>query len=249
MEFSTERTVFRRVNEAGSSALVLICDHASNRIPRDYDDFGIAQSDLTRHIAWDVGAAAITEILARRFDAPAILSEVSRLVIDCNRQFDDPNLIPAISDGTALPVNKDITAGERERRWNTYHQPYHQAIEDLIDSKLAAGKQPVIAAIHSMTPALYGITRPWQIAMCWHEDRRLSAPMLEALRSYPDITVGDNEPYKLDPAEDYSVPFHAMRRGLMHLQVEFRQDEVADAKGQERWAQIFGDCVAKVLGL
>lgn len=238
---------YRRVNQDGPAPIVIICDHASNRVPAAYGDLGLPKEAFERHIAWDIGAAAISEILARRFNAPAILSEVSRLLIDCNRNFEDPGLAPAISDGTEVPANKNLSLAEREQRWHTYHQPYHQAIVDTIERKLASGQQPVVLSIHSMTPSLRGVGRPWQIAVCWADDRRLSTPMLAALRARSGIVVGDNEPYLLDPREDYSVPAHAMRRGLKHLQVEFRQDEVADPVGRQRWADLFGDCLEEVL--
>jgi predicted N-formylglutamate amidohydrolase len=238
---------YRLVNEDGSAPMVIICDHASNRVPAGYGDLGLPPPALERHIAWDIGAAAISEILARRFRAPAILSTVTRLAIDCNRRFEDPNLTPAISDGTEIPANRGLSQAERETRWRLYHQPYHAVIAQAIDRTLANGRSPVVLSIHSMTATLRGIARPWQIAVCWDTDRRLSAPMLDALRARAGIVVGDNEPYNLDPNEDYSVPVHATRRGLQHLQIEFRQDEVADAAGQQRWATLFGDCLEQVL--
>jgi predicted N-formylglutamate amidohydrolase len=238
---------YRRVNEGGPAPIVIICDHASNRVPAAYGDLGLPRAELERHIAWDIGAAAISELLSRRFGAPAILSQVTRLLIDCNRNLEDPDLAPAFADGTEVPANRSLSRAEREKRWRTYHQPYHQAVTDIIERKLASGCQPVVLSIHSMTPAMRGIARPWQIAVCWADDRRLSAPMLDALRARPGIAVGDNQPYLLDLNEDYSVPFHAMRRGLKHLQIEFRQDEVAEAAGQRRWADLFGDCLEEVL--
>jgi predicted N-formylglutamate amidohydrolase len=238
---------YRLVNEAGQAPLVIICDHASNRVPAGYGDLGLPAAAFERHIAWDIGAAAVSELLARRFNAPAILSTVTRLLIDCNRQLEDPALTPAVSDGTEIPANRDLSRDERAKRWRTYHQPYHATIAQAIDRQLASGHEPVVLSIHSMTPATRGTARPWQIAVCWDGDQRLSTPMLAALRAFPGITVGDNVPYRLDPAEDYSVPFHAARRGMKHLQVEFRQDEIADAAGQRRWANLFGDCLEQVL--
>ena len=238
---------YRLINEDGSAPIVFNCDHASNRVPQPYGDLGVPAREFQRHIALDIGSAAITEILAKRFNAPAILSTVSRLLIDCNRRFEDPNLTAAVSDGTEVPANRGITADERAKRWRTYHQPYHQAIWAALERKLAQGQRPALIAIHSMTPVLKGIARPWQIAICWLDDRRLSDPMLAALRARPGITVGDNEPYRLDLAEDYTVPVHAMRRGLKHLLVEFRQDEIVDAPGQRRWAELFGDCLEETL--
>lgn len=246
MEFSTDRP-FRLINEGGHSPIIIICDHASNRVPAAYDDLGLDRTAFAQHIAWDIGAAAITEMLAQRFDAAAVLAGASRLFIDCNRQLGDPSLIPSTSHGIEIPGNRNLSEAERERRWRGWHQAYHQAIRVVIQRKLADGRQPIVLAIHSMTPVLRGVARPWQIAVCWSEDSRLSAPMLDALRAHSGITVGDNEPYRLDAREDYSVPHHAMERGLRHLQIEFRQDEVADQAGQRRWADLFGDCLEQVL--
>lgn len=241
------RQPFRTINPRGPSSLVFICDHASNRVPDELADLGLPASELQRHIAWDIGAAAVTEILARYFDAPAVFSEVSRLVIDCNRGREDAALAPAISDGTTIPANRDLSERERRHRWKTYHQPYHAEIEKIISAKLADRQAPIVIAIHSMTPTLKGFARPWQISMCSAADRRLNDPVLAALRRRSDIVVGDNEPYTLDPAEDYSVPYHAMRRNLRHLQVEFRQDEIAAAEGQRRWAAVFGEGIERAL--
>ena len=171
---------FRVVNAGGRSPIVLICDHASNRMPNGYGDLGLSEAERQRHIAWDIGAAAVCEHLAARFDAPAALSQVSRLVVDCNRHFTDANLAPAISDGTPVPANRNLAEDERRRRWEQFHQPYHQAIEDVIARKLAGGQEPIVVSIHSMTPMMNGRARPWQIAMCWQEDERLSRPMLNA---------------------------------------------------------------------
>jgi predicted N-formylglutamate amidohydrolase len=238
---------FRVINARGPSSLVFICDHASNRIPEEFGDLGLPDSELQRHIAWDIGAAAVTEMLARYFDAPAVFSEVSRLVVDCNRSLEDPGLTPAVSDDTPVPANQNLTERERRRRWKTYHQPYHGAIEAVIAAKQTDRQVPIVVSIHSMTPAMKGLARPWQISLCSAADRRLNDPVLAALRRRGDIVVGDNEPYTLDSKEDYSLPYHAMRRNLRHLQVEFRQDEVATPQGQRRWADIFGECVERAL--
>jgi len=238
---------YRLINENGSSVLLIICDHASNRVPEEYGGLGLPSAALQRHIAWDIGAAGVTEMLARRFDATAVLSEVSRLLVDCNRHFEDPSLAPAVSDGTEVPANRNLSPAERGRRWRTYHQPYHAAVAKRLEARLARGQDPVLLSIHSMTPSMNGIARPWQIAVCWAEDRRLSAPMLDALRARGGVTVGDNQPYSLHPVEDYSTPVHALRRGLRHLQIEFRQDEIAERAGQQRWADLFGACLEQVL--
>lgn len=238
---------FRTVNARGAAPMIFICDHASNRVPPEIGDLGIDAAEMQRHIAWDIGAAAVTELLAQRFDAPAFFATASRLVIDCNRNWGDPGLMREISDGTPIPANRGIGAAEKKRRWDVYHQAYHTAIDAAIEAKLEAGQRPKIVAIHSMTPAMKGVLRPWQIAMCAHEERGLNDRVLAELRRNAGIVVGDNEPYNLDPREDFSIPHHAMRRGLPHLQVEFRQDEIDSPAGQARWAAIFATAIQAAL--
>ena len=175
-----------------------------------------AMVEREHHTAYDIGAAGVTRRLAELLDSPAIYSSVSRLIIDCNRTpaADDPNVA-------------------------AYFTPYHDAIEAAVE----AMGDPVFLSIHSMTPELDGVARPWQIALSSYTDRRLTDPVLAALRAFGDITVGDNEPYDIDPAVDYTTPVHAIRRGLLHLQVEFRQDEVATEAGQLWWAERFAQAL------
>lgn len=223
----------------GTGRFVLLCDHASNHIPAELHDLGLPAAELARHIAWDIGAAGVTRALSEIFDAPAVLNDTSRLVIDCNRQLHAPDLIPEVSDGTVIPGNLRLTAADREARIGRWFDPYHETVELLLLEREARNAETVVTSIHSMTPSMAGRARPWQIALSSYLDRSLAEPVLAALRRLHGVRVGDNEPYNLDPKVDYSVPFHAMRRGLEHIQVEFRQDEIADAAGQELWALRF----------
>jgi predicted N-formylglutamate amidohydrolase len=233
--------VFRLVNPNGSAPIVLVCDHASNQIPAELNKLGLPERELTRHIALDIGAAGVCQLLVERLDAPAILCGTSRLVIDCNRHSHDARAIPIVSDGTRIPGNEGLSIEGRKARIDRYFKPYHDAIAELIDRRMASVGPIALLSIHSMTDTLGGQARPWQIALSSDADRRLTDPMLAALRSVPGIVVGDNLPYALDPEEDYSVPVHAIARGLKYLQVEFRQDEVAEAGGQRRWVARFAD--------
>ncbi|MEQ1757270.1 MAG: N-formylglutamate amidohydrolase [Vicinamibacterales bacterium] len=234
---------YRVLRARATSLYVLVCDHASNHVPAQLHDLGLSASDLTRHIAWDIGAAGVTEALSELLDATAILSSVSRLVIDCNRQLASPSLIPDVSDGTAVPANHALPPDAREARIASWFRPYHDAVESVLLDRETRGLESVLVSIHSMTPSLAGAPRPWPIALSSHSDRRLTEPVLAGLRDRldqpgADTVVGDNQPYSVDPDVDYTTPYHAMRRGLHHLQVEFRQDEVADAAGQRTWAGI-----------
>lgn len=183
----------------------------------------------------------MTEGLSEKLDAPAILSGVSRLVIDCNRQLKSPELIPAVIHGTPVPGNAALGSASRKARIKRWYEPYHDAVETVLVERFARGMESIVVSIHSMTPKLHGRIRPWQIALSSHTDRRLTDRVLKVLRDMGDLAVGDNEPYCIDQLIDYSVPFHALRRGLLHLQVEFRQDEVATAAAQRRWALRFAE--------
>lgn len=223
----------------GRAAIVITCDHASRATPVGLGTLGLGEHELARHIGWDIGAADIARHLSARWDAPAILSGVSRLVIDCNRHLDDPASIPAISDGVTIPANASLDDAARRDRQMRWFWPYHRAVEAIVGERMDAERPPVIVSVHSMTDTMRGRFRPWEIALSSHEDRRLTDPVLAALRTVPGLTVGDNQPYNLDPAEDYSTPAHALRHGLHHVQVEFRQDRVATRPDAERSAAIF----------
>jgi predicted N-formylglutamate amidohydrolase len=238
------RGSFRILRREGKGRFIIFCDHASNRISAELDNLGLQESELDRHIAWDIGAAGVATELSDIFDSPAILCGTSRLVVDCNRQLHAHDLIPEVSDGTTVPGNRDLREPARQLRIERWFEPYHAAIESVIVDREARGLPSIALSIHSMAAWLAGTARIWQIALSSHNDRSLVEPMLEALRRPGDVTVGDNQPYNLDPAVDYSIPYHAMRRKMPYLQVEFRQDEVAGTAGQIRWARRFADSLA-----
>jgi len=236
-------TVPRILRPQGSGRFVLFCDHASNSIPAELYDLGLPGSELARHIAWDIGAAGVTEALSEIFDAPAIFSHASRLVVDCNRHLDAADLIPEVSDGTVIPGNLRLSEETRATRIERWFRPYHDAIESVLLEREARGVESIAVSVHSMTACLAGEARPWEIALSSHVDRSLADPVLAALRRPGDIVVGDNQPYDLDPDVDYSIPFHALRRRLPHIQVEFRQDRILDTTTQQQWARRFAQAL------
>jgi predicted N-formylglutamate amidohydrolase len=230
----------------GTGRFILFCDHASNVIPAELYDLGLPPPELIRHIAWDIGAAGVTAALSEILDSPAILCGCSRLVIDANRRLDAPDLIPKVSDGTAIPGNRNLSKSARTRRIQRFFHPYHDAVESILRTGMAREAKPVVISIHSMTPQLSAAgspARPWQITLSSHLDRSLADRVLAALRRPGDVVVGDNQPYDMDPEVDYSIPFHAVRRNLPHLQVEFRQDEILDAGTQRQWALRFAQAL------
>lgn len=237
----------RILRPESESKFVILCDHASQHIPAELNHLGLPPAELARHIAWDIGAAGVTEALSAILDAPAVLSPVSRLVIDCNRHLDAADLIPERSDGTLIPGNLNLSASARALRIERWFETYHGAIEALLTARGSRGIASIVLSIHSMTDNLAGSHRPWQIALSSHEDRSLAQPVIDILREARDIEVGDNQPYSMEPTVDYSVPFHALPRDLPYLQVEFRQDQVRDEADQVRWARRFASAVTKAL--
>lgn len=227
------------------AGLIVLCDHATNALPSEYGTLGLPPAELERHIGYDIGAAAMTRQVAQILDAPAILTRFSRLLIDPNRGLDDPTLIMRISDGAVVPGNRHLDAEERERRVRRFYEPYHQRVDGLIESCVAAGVPPVLLSIHSFTDNWKGAPRPWHAAILWDRDYRFSVPLLEALRSDAGIVVGENEPYDGKLAGDCMWQ-HGTRRGLAHTIIEVRQDLIRAPEGQLAWAQRLADAVKMV---
>ncbi len=215
--------------------LLLVCDHAANRLPPEYGGLGLPAGEFSRHIAYDPGAAAVTRALAARLGAPAVLSTFSRLLIDANRGADDPTLIMRLSDGAVVPGNVAVDATERARRIARFHAPYHAAIDAALTRAIATGRIPAIVSMHSFTPVWRGNTRPWHAGILWDRDPRLAMPLIEALRADPMLVVGDNEPYAGALFND-TMHRHGTERGLAHALIEIRQDLIADEAGAGAWA-------------
>jgi len=233
-------------SDAGAPVL-LTCDHASNRVPASLAGLGLKPGEIDRHIGWDIGAAAVTRALGERLGVASVLAGFSRLVIDCNRAPDDPTSIPAASDGVAVPANIGLGAAERADRHAAIFAPYHQAISAWIETRLAGGTVPALISVHSFTPVMAGVARPWHVGILWDADPRIPVPLLEALDADPALVVGDNQPYSARDPVGYTVYHHAVARGLPHVAIELRQDLVADDEGAARWAALLGQALAPIL--
>jgi predicted N-formylglutamate amidohydrolase len=218
------------------AGLVVVVDHASNRVPPDLADLGLPRAEFDRHIAFDIGAEALARALARRLGVPAVLSRFSRLVIDPNRGDDDPTLVMRLSDGAVVPGNARIDAAGVEARLERFWRPYDRAIRRTVDAGFAAGRAPILLSIHSFTPVWRGWPRPWHCGVLWDADPRLPQFLLERLRTEPTWIVGDNEPYDGALAGD-TMYRHATARGLAHALLEVRQDLISDDGGILAWCE------------
>ena len=224
------------VHRAGADATFLFtCDHAGRRTPLRLNRLGLPDAAFDLHIAWDIGAGALTERLSQALGACCILQTYSRLVIDCNRAPERPDAAPAVSDGVAIPGNTELTSDALAERVRAIHAPYHAAIAAELDARQARGLATLVVFMHSFTPRMGGQDRPWHLGVLHKDGSRFSAIVLELLSRAPGLVVGDNQPYAMDDV-DYSAPLHAIGRGLDYLELEVRQDLIADETGQARIA-------------
>jgi predicted N-formylglutamate amidohydrolase len=231
-----EAAPVRVLREAGTSDIVLTADHAGRMIPRRLGTLGLPDGERARHIAWDIGIAGVTERLSAALDATAVLQTYSRLVIDCNRGHGVDSSIPILSETTAIPGNRDLSAAERAARQREIFAPYHARIRALLDARAEAGRRTVLVAMHSFTPVFKGVARPIQVGVLYNRMPRLARILLNLLRAEGDLQVGDNAPYSVSDSTDYTIPVHGEQRGLAHVELEIRQDLIADEAGQAPWA-------------
>jgi predicted N-formylglutamate amidohydrolase len=237
---------FEVLNPEGSANALLVCDHASNRIPRALGHLGLGADHLRDHIAWDPGAAEVARGLAQRLDAPLVLSGYSRLVIDLNRPLASPESIAEQSDGVQVPGNHGLNRQAREGRIVALYDPYHQAIARLLAGR--TGRSTLLFSIHSFTPVFGGEQRRWPVGVgCWR-DRRLADRMLQALRLRGDLLVGDNQPYGVDDIHDYTLPTHGEGRGIPYVMIEIRQDLVRAPADIADWVERLAEAYEHLRG-
>ena len=220
----------------GTSKFVIVVDHAGARIPRRLADLGVPATELERHIAWDIGSLALARGVSAALDAPLLAQNYSRLVIDCNRDPRVSSSIAQLSEYTEIPGNANLSAEDAAARRAEIFDPYHERIRELLDERLAAGRETILVAQHTMTDCYKGQRRAMHGAVLYNRDRRFAGLVLDMLRREPGLIFGDNEPYFVSDDTDYTIPKHGEARRLPHVEIEIRQDLVSDAAGQTAWA-------------
>ena len=231
-------------NTDGRSPFLFTSDHYGRLIPKTLGDLGLPESELVRHIAWDIGIAGVAERLSKELDAHLIAQRYSRLVVDCNRPPRAASSIPLLSEATTVPGNEGLSREDAELRRRAIFEPYHRRIDEVIDQRMAEKQPTILVSLHSFTPVYAGVRRPWHIGTLYHRDRILPPLLLKALRAEGDLVVGDNEPYAVGDDTDYTIPVHGEARGLTNSGIEIRQDLIADESGQQQWAER----LARILG-
>jgi predicted N-formylglutamate amidohydrolase len=231
-----EPPAYQEFQSEGGSDFLIVVDHAGARIPRRLANLGLPESELARHIAWDIGALSVARRVAASLDAPLVAQHYSRLVIDCNRDPKVATSIPRISELSKIPGNIGLSAAEIAARRVEIFDPYHRRIAELLDGRQAAGRRAILVAQHTMTDVYKGERRQMQAAVLYNRDRRFAGAVLKMLQRERHLIIADNEPYFVSDETDYTIPHHAERRSLLHVEIEIRQDLVDDETGQAEWA-------------
>ena len=229
-----EEPPLNAVNEGGRSPFVLICEHASQVLPKKLGTLGLPETELQRHIAWDIGAEKVSRFLSRLIDAPLMLQRYSRLAYDCNRPPESPDSIPEISELTAIPGNRKLSADDRLARIAEIYRPFHNGISAFLDRRAADGIRSIIVSIHSFTPVYKGKARSVELGILHDRDGTLSSRLI---KSFPNVDARLNEPYGPKDGVLHTLNMHGFARGLMHAMIEIRNDLITTERGQDEWAQ------------
>lgn len=236
------------VRPSGRSAILLLCEHAGRAVPSRLDGLGLDAVEMDKHIAWDIGAAATARCLSERLDAPLVLQNYSRLVIDANRPLAAPDCIPEMSDGIRVPANIGLPEAARQQRYDELHRPLHDKVSHMLDDRAAAGRPGVLVTVHSYTPVLAGKARHMSVGLLFNRDPRLAEALKAELdRIAPGDMIALNAPYTVDDESDYAIPVHGERRGIPHVLIELRNDLITEAAGQQLWAERLSEALTRAL--
>ena len=233
-----EQPAYSVYNPDGQSGVVLVCDHARNAIPRSLAGLGLPPEVLATHIGLDIGCEHLSRKISDRLDSVLVIAGFSRLVVDLNRPPDHPTSVPAQSDGIDIPGNCSLSTQDRQQRIDEIFTPYHEAVATELKQVCGYHTRVALISMHSFTPRMDGVSRPWHIGILWNRDQRLSEPLLESLRGEPDLCVGDNQPYDARDHLGYTVDAYDGRQGLAQVMIEVRQDLLTTTEDVSRWADL-----------
>ena len=236
---------FGVVRRDAPSAILILCDHATNALPPEYGSLGLPEWRLDRHIAYDIGALPVALELGRHLNATVVYSRFSRLLIDPNRGRDDPTLIMQLSDGAVIPGNARLDEPEISKRIERFYAPYDDAVSTEIAFMKEHGVTPCLISLHSFTESWRDAPRKWHAGILWDKDPRMAMPLLHELRARTSFEIGDNEPYSGQLRGDM-LHRHATVAGLPHALIEVRQDLIRDEAGQMAWASLLAECIASL---
>jgi predicted N-formylglutamate amidohydrolase len=228
---------FEVLESDGTSPYLFTADHGGRYLPRALGNLGLAEADLARHIAWDIGIAEVSRRVAAHFSAFLIVQPYSRLVIDCNRPPDVESSIADLSELTVIPGNQNLSLEQRVARRREVFDPYHSRIRTELERRMHSGQQTILIAMHSFTPRFKDVDREWHAGVLYNRDPRLALRLRTELQ-VEGLHCGDNQPYFVSDDSDYGIPIYGEQRGIPHVELELRQDLIADTAGQQRLSDI-----------
>lgn len=232
-----EPAPFAVAGRDGRSPFVVICDHAGRRLPRRLGTLGLSPHELVNHIAWDIGAGHVAKALASSLGAFIAWQPYSRLVIDCNRPLGADDSIVAHTERTFVPGNENLQQQDSDARAREIFVPYHEQIRTELDRRGVDRLPSILVSVHSFTPVFLDVVRPWHIGVLFNQDKRLAEPLLHLLREERALVVGCNEPYAASEISDFSIVHHGEKRGIPVVEIEIRQDLIANEAGQLAWTE------------
>jgi predicted N-formylglutamate amidohydrolase len=232
-----EPAPFGVAGRGSRSPFVVICDHAGQRLPRRLGSLGLSARELGSHIAWDIGAGNVARRLATALDAFVAWQRYSRLVIDCNRPLAASDSIATCSERVFVPGNQNLEPRDAEARVLEIFVPYHAQVQAELDRRRDEGIASLLVSVHSFTPVFLDVPRPWHVGVLSNRDTRLAEPLLRLLREEGDLVVGCNEPYAASAVSDFSIVHHGEQRDIPPVEIEIRQDLIAEEAGQMAWAE------------
>ena len=229
-----EEDAFILLNEAGTSPYVVVCEHASNRLPKQLGNLGLTTDDLQRHIAWDIGAEGVARLLSRLLDAPLALQRYSRLAYDCNRPPESEGAMPELSETTVIPGNRNLSAAAKMARVAAIYRPFHDGLAGVLDARACAGRATGLVTIHSFTKVYKGRERAVELGILFDRDSRIADKLI---KGFPNVDARLNEPYGPKDGVMHTINLHAAPRGIKSVMIEIRNDLIANERGQNEWAQ------------
>ncbi len=238
---TSEGPAFAVRRPEGASEIVLICEHASKTMPKSLGTLGLDEAALNSHIAWDIGALGVAEMLSDSLDATLVSQQFSRLAYDCNRPPESPGAYPERSEIFDVPGNAGLSATEKTSRADALYHPFHSAVDALIDSRLTQGRDVVLVTVHSFTPVYFGKLRDGHLGILHDDDSRLADAMLAAAATARLNQVRRNYPYGPDDGVTHTLKRHGLTRQIANVMLEIRNDLISDEAGQIIWAKRIGE--------
>ena len=232
------------LNPDSNHPVLLVCEHAGRAVPQALNGLGMKADDRDSHVGWDIGAEAVTRLMAETLNAPAVLQSYSRLVIDCNRPPEAPDAIPESNHGVSVPGNRALDNAARVARVREIFEPFQEKVAE----SLRQPSRRMVLAIHSFTPTLGKTSRPWEIGFLFRHETHASTHLARLVQeARPELTIGMNEPYQIDDESDWFVPQHGEASGLPHSLIEIRNDQIRDSQGRAAWAETLSTAINRYL--